>query len=178
MPDEEERKKVETVLSDEKQREALIKTTTLSSNNNKNGNQSLKQNKASSIFMKNKLKTSSATTTPSTSTAVKTDAPVSNMCVICLEAFKIGEVRELPCHHEFHYGTCIDPWLTGKSGECPLRRFDCSSSDNLPVKTLKEEDYTNASGIRGMYLRFKANRKNRATRRIGQIACGCFWDVI
>lgn len=31
----------------------------------------------------------------------------SNMCVICLEPFKLGEqVRELPCNHEYHC-TCI-----------------------------------------------------------------------
>ncbi|KAI8362802.1 hypothetical protein BD560DRAFT_437086 [Blakeslea trispora] len=47
-------------------------------------------------------------------------------CVICLEAFKVGnQVRKLPCRHEYHC-ICIDPWLTSKSSECPLCKFDCS----------------------------------------------------
>lgn len=93
LPDEEERKKVETVLSDEKQREALINTTAVSSNaiaDAKNGR---------SFFGTKKLLRKSSLT----SVIIKIDAPVNNMCVVCLEAFKIGdEVRELPCHHEYH----------------------------------------------------------------------------
>jgi hypothetical protein len=89
------------------------------------------------------------------------------MCVICLEAFKIGdEIRELPCHHEFHSGTCIDPWLTSKSGECPLCKFDCSAaSDTKSQETMTPEQ--SAKGICGMYQRFKASRKKR---RFGQVA--------
>ncbi|OBZ87774.1 Receptor y region, transmembrane domain- and RING domain-containing protein 2 [Choanephora cucurbitarum] len=50
----------------------------------------------------------------------------SETCVICLEFFKINDkVRKLPCQHEYHC-ICIDPWLTSKSSECPLCKFDCS----------------------------------------------------
>ncbi|ORX43864.1 hypothetical protein DM01DRAFT_1340620 [Hesseltinella vesiculosa] len=46
-------------------------------------------------------------------------------CVICLEPMAAGQnVRQLPCHHDYHCA-CIDPWLTTKSGECPLCKFDC-----------------------------------------------------
>jgi hypothetical protein len=154
---EEERKKVETVLSDEKQREALIKSTALTS----------KEPKRKSVFSKTKLLGKQS----STFADVKIDAPVNNMCVICLEAFKMGdEVRELPCHHEYHT-ICIDPWLTSKSCECPLCKFDCS--DTKPEETVADPDGLIAAasvpGLRGKilrpYLRFKANRR----RRIGQV---------
>lgn len=66
----------------------------------------------------------------------------------------------------------IDPWLTSKSGECPLCKFDCSS-DNKSEATVADDDSLIAAatvpGLRGMllrtYLRFKANRR----RRIGQV---------
>lgn len=153
--DEEERKKVETVLSDEKQREALIKSTAL---------------KPIVEPPKNKFKFGKKSKRPASvaSVAIKIDTPVNNMCVICLEAFKMGdEVRELPCHHEYHT-MCIDPWLTSKSCECPLCKFDCS--DSKSEETIADPDGLIAAaavpGIRGMilrpYLRFKANRRRRA----------------
>jgi hypothetical protein len=89
--DEEERIEMETVLSDEKQLEALINTTSL---RNKNSNQNSK-----SFFRRKKLRKE----TSIASVAIKIDVPVNSMCVVCLEAFKIGDrVRELPCHHEYH----------------------------------------------------------------------------
>lgn len=101
LPDEEERKKMETVLSDEKQREALMNTTAVSFNaftNAKTGG---------SFFGKKKLLRKS----PLASVIIKIDAPVNNICVVCLEAFKIGdEVRELPCHHEYHC-ICIGKFI-------------------------------------------------------------------
>lgn len=153
--DEEERKKVETVLSDEKQREALIKSTAL---------------KTTVEPQKNKFKFGKKSKRPDSvaSVAIKIDTPVNNMCVICLEAFKIGdEVRELPCHHEYHT-MCIDPWLTSKSCECPLCKFDCS--DSKSEETIADPDGLIAAaavpGLRGMvlrpYLRFKATRRRRA----------------
>ncbi|KAI9027188.1 hypothetical protein CLU79DRAFT_844001 [Phycomyces nitens] len=48
-----------------------------------------------------------------------------NVCVICLEGMIGGDtVRGLPCKHEYH-AQCIDPWLTCKSGECPLCKENC-----------------------------------------------------
>ncbi|KAI8061387.1 hypothetical protein BDF21DRAFT_403177 [Thamnidium elegans] len=152
---EEERKKVETVLSDEKKKEALIKSTAL---------------KPTVEPRKSKFKFGKKTKRPDSiaSIAIKIDTPVNNMCVICLEAFKIGdEVRELPCHHEYHT-ICIDPWLTSKSCECPLCKFDCS--DSKSEETIADPDGLMAAaavpGLRGMvlrpYLRFKANRRRRA----------------
>ena len=42
-------------------------------------------------------------------------------CSICLDEFEDGEaVRQiLPCGHLFH-ADCIRPWLTQRSGNCPL----------------------------------------------------------
>ncbi|KAL0076945.1 hypothetical protein J3Q64DRAFT_1873949 [Phycomyces blakesleeanus] len=48
-----------------------------------------------------------------------------NPCAICLEGMVGGDVvRQLPCKHEYHTH-CIDPWLTSKSGECPLCKANC-----------------------------------------------------
>uniref|UniRef100_A0A7S2LQY3 RING-type domain-containing protein n=2 Tax=Leptocylindrus danicus TaxID=163516 RepID=A0A7S2LQY3_9STRA len=42
------------------------------------------------------------------------------MCSVCLDEFEENEVvRQLPCRHLFH-GECITPWLTQRSGNCPL----------------------------------------------------------
>lgn len=162
LPDEEERKKVEHVLSDEKQREALIKSTTLATT----PVETPKQTK--SIFGKKQVKKQPSLP----SVAIKIDAPLNSMCVICLEAFNIGdEVRELPCHHEYHT-MCIDPWLTSKSSECPLCKYDCSDSKTEETVVADPDGLIAAAsvpGLRGMilrpYLRFKANRRNR----IGQV---------
>lgn len=114
LPDEEERKKVETVLSDEKQREALMSTTAVSSAamaTTAKNERSFFGGKRKKLLRKPSL----------ASVIIKIDAPVNNMCVVCLEAFKIGdEVRELPCHHEYH---CI---CIGKSAT-----VFCSSVNRL-----------------------------------------------
>jgi hypothetical protein len=45
-------------------------------------------------------------------------------CSICLEDFEDQEViRKLPCEHKYH-GECLVPWLTERSGTCPLCKFD------------------------------------------------------
>ncbi|CEP13640.1 hypothetical protein [Parasitella parasitica] len=161
LPDEEERRKVENVLSDEKQREALKNTTAVSS-------AAAASKSERSFFGKKRLNRK-----PSLASAIiKLGAPVNNMCVVCLEAFKIGDqVRELPCHHEYHCG-CIDPWLTSKSGECPLCKFDCSV-DSKSETIVSDPDSLLAAaevpGLRGMllrpYLRFKETRR----KRLGQV---------
>lgn len=152
--DEEERRKIETVLLDGKKREALKKSTELNS----------KEPKRKSVFSKTKLLGKQSSNI--------VDAPVNNMCVICLEAFKMGdEIRELPCYHEYHI-TCIDPWLTSKSCECPLCKFDCSDP-KLEETTVADPDGLIAAnsvpGLHGKilrtYLRFKANRR----KRLGQV---------
>lgn len=41
-------------------------------------------------------------------------------CSICAEPYHEGDtLRQLPCGHDFHR-RCIDPWLTKRSGNCPL----------------------------------------------------------
>ncbi|KNE55146.1 hypothetical protein AMAG_01069 [Allomyces macrogynus ATCC 38327] len=46
--------------------------------------------------------------------------PLTTTCAICLEDLAPRTVvRELPCRHVFH-PTCIDPWLTTRSAQCPL----------------------------------------------------------
>ncbi|KAK9767345.1 hypothetical protein K7432_002923 [Basidiobolus ranarum] len=50
-----------------------------------------------------------------------------SVCPICLDDFIIGdEIRELPCCHHYHV-ECIDPWLTTKSGTCPMCKLAISS---------------------------------------------------
>jgi len=59
-------------------------------------------------------------------------------CSVCLDDFEDGEtVKQLhPCNHLFHE-ECIKPWLTQRSGNCPLCKVACmpvieeaESSDN------------------------------------------------
>lgn len=41
-------------------------------------------------------------------------------CSICMHTFNMNDkIRVLPCKHDFHQ-TCIDPWLVGFSGTCPV----------------------------------------------------------
>lgn len=48
----------------------------------------------------------------------------SDQCTICLEFLDGNDiVRPLKCFHCFHQD-CIDPWLTGRRGECPLCKRD------------------------------------------------------
>ncbi|SAL99453.1 hypothetical protein [Absidia glauca] len=70
-----------------------------------------------------------------------------NACVICLDTLSVGQkVRQLPCLHEYHCD-CIDPWLTSKSGECPLCKFDCVGHVTTPEEQKATEEahayYTN-----------------------------------
>ncbi|KAK9703084.1 hypothetical protein K7432_010925 [Basidiobolus ranarum] len=56
-------------------------------------------------------------TSPRTSYISVESSPV---CAICLDDFVDGdEIRQLPCLHDYHVA-CIDPWLTTKSGTCPM----------------------------------------------------------
>lgn len=156
--DEEERKRLESVLSDEKQREALKKSTALNT-------------KRKSVFSKPKLLAKQN---------VMLDAPVNNMCVICLEPFKMDDqVRELPCYHEYHTA-CIDPWLTCKSCECPLCKFDCSDPKEQEKAPSDPDGLIAAESVPGLYgkilrsyLRFKSNRRNR----LGQVGVTTHPDV-
>lgn len=64
-------------------------------------------------------------------------------CAICWEDFNKGEeVRMLPCEHKFH-PACIDPWLLGFSGTCPVCRVDFGS------KKKEEEDESEAGAGSG-----------------------------
>ncbi|KFK41865.1 hypothetical protein AALP_AA2G180900 [Arabis alpina] len=53
----------------------------------------------------------------------------STQCIICQFEYEEGEtLRILDCDHEFHQ-ECLDPWLTGFQGVCPLCR-DTVDSDS------------------------------------------------
>ncbi|KIW64270.1 hypothetical protein PV04_09217 [Phialophora macrospora] len=59
-------------------------------------------------------------------------------CPICTQPFVPDEdVRVLPCRH-IHHKSCIDPWLLGFSGTCPVCRvhmdtFQLSSAEKLDL---------------------------------------------
>jgi len=48
-------------------------------------------------------------------------------CMVCMEAFAVGEpLRALPCLHRYHR-QCIDEWL-GRSRECPICKRDITAA--------------------------------------------------
>ena len=57
-------------------------------------------------------------------TGGKRSAHYCTSCSVCLDEFEPDEsVRQLlPCNHLFH-SECITPWLTQRSGNCPLVSF-------------------------------------------------------
>lgn len=155
--DEEERKKVENVLADEKQREALIQTTFLP--------ELASPPKGRFDFgRKNSLRSSNIPPM-----ILKMDTPVNNMCVVCLEAFKIGdEVRKLPCNHEYHT-MCIDPWLTSKSCECPLCKYDCSVAKEIAADPHGLIAAASITGVKGVFLRSSLRLKAKWRKRESQV---------
>ncbi|KAI9366491.1 hypothetical protein BD770DRAFT_450677 [Pilaira anomala] len=155
--DEEERKRVENVLADEKQREALIQTTLLPE-------LASPPKERFGFSRKNSLRLS---TIPPM--ILKIDTPVNNMCVVCLEAFKIGdEVRKLPCNHEYHT-MCIDPWLTSKSCECPLCKYDCSVAKEIAADPYGLIAAASITGIKGVLLRSSLQLKAKWRKRESQV---------
>lgn len=97
-------------------------------------------------------------------------------CVICLEKLEHGDtVRQLPCEHEYHCECIgksfwhinkenwvidimehfIDPWLTSKSGECPLCKFDCVAALAPPPEQqpTKEENVSWTSRIKRIFTK-------------------------
>ena len=60
-------------------------------------------------------------------------------CIICTEDFEKGEdIRVLPCNHTFH-PACVDPWLLGVSGTCPLCRIDLRPKDERTSESVERE---------------------------------------
>jgi hypothetical protein len=56
----------------------------------------------------------------------------SETCPICLDDFEDGaDVKVLPCQHFFHVD-CINPWLEGRSGRCPLCKQDAIATSEFP----------------------------------------------
>ncbi|XP_034594690.1 RING-H2 finger protein ATL56 [Setaria viridis] len=61
----------------------------------------------------------------------KKGAPGGGECVVCLEAFRLGEQRRvlLGCEHGFH-AEWVDLWLR-KSRRCPISRADMVACKNV-----------------------------------------------
>ncbi|KAL3872456.1 hypothetical protein ACJMK2_040382 [Sinanodonta woodiana] len=70
-------------------------------------------------------KTISKTTLSQFRTDTVKEELIVDLCVVCMEAYRIGQERKfLPCGHVFHC-SCIDMWLQNSSLNCPV--------DGLPV---------------------------------------------
>ncbi|KAI9008832.1 hypothetical protein CLU79DRAFT_776500 [Phycomyces nitens] len=69
----------------------------------------------------------------------KLSNPENTLCIICLDDFTdLSSVRILPCGHIFCV-SCIDRWLTRKSGVCPVCKFDCAkATDHIQEKDSEE----------------------------------------
>lgn len=67
-------------------------------------------------------------------------------CAICWEDFEKGEeVRMLPCEHKFH-PKCIDPWLLGFSGSCPVCRISFGQPGSSKEEQSSSEQHEGRSG--------------------------------
>ncbi|KAJ8661943.1 hypothetical protein O0I10_002274 [Lichtheimia ornata] len=89
-------------------------------------------------------------------------------CVICLEKLEHGDtVRQLPCEHEYHC-ECIDPWLTSKSGECPLCKFDCVAALAPPSEQQpsKDENVSWTSRIKRLFIRRRQRQPDVEERSV------------
>lgn len=68
---------------------------------------------------------------PSRDVSVGSLSSSNDGCAICLEGYYAGqELREMPCHHEFHRA-CVDPWLINNR-TCPICLY------NIVGKSVKE----------------------------------------
>jgi len=65
------------------------------------------------------------------SNSSRQSATVGTNCAICIDVLRDKErVRGLPCNHCYHQ-KCIDPWLTGRRGSCPLCKRNYVTPDNV-----------------------------------------------
>lgn len=63
--------------------------------------------------------------------AGSTDGVEAGQCMICMEAFAVGDaLRTLPCLHRYHL-PCADEWLR-RSPECPICKRDITEDMPLP----------------------------------------------
>lgn len=77
-------------------------------------------------------------------------------CSICLDEFEDGEaVRQiLPCGHLFH-ADCIRPWLTQRSGNCPL----CKVSVLSGIQECEDTDQSGEESSGGSSSRRRTNSR-------------------
>jgi hypothetical protein len=60
-----------------------------------------------------------------------TQEAVDYNCSICLTDYVVGDdIKVLPCNHEFH-PACVDRWLIGANGTCPLCRAPVVGNNNV-----------------------------------------------
>ena len=75
-------------------------------------------------------------------------------CSVCLDDFEDGEtVKQLhPCNHLFHE-ECIKPWLTQRSGNCPLCKVACMPVIEEVESSDNDQADSGASTVRSISLR-------------------------
>lgn len=63
----------------------------------------------------------------------------AEICAICIEDFKDGDIlRVLLCKHEFHK-ECIDPWLLTRKRTCPVCKTETCHATNTATHTPSSE---------------------------------------
>ncbi|EPB87780.1 hypothetical protein HMPREF1544_05440 [Mucor circinelloides 1006PhL] len=75
-------------------------------------------------------------------------------CAICLDDFESDYyVRVLPCHHGY-CTACIDVWLTKKSSNCPICKYDCRETLQEKGLLVAEESVgtTTPSAVRDLSI--------------------------
>ncbi|KXS15686.1 hypothetical protein M427DRAFT_320355 [Gonapodya prolifera JEL478] len=84
----------------------------------------------------------------------KTSLNLSDSCPICLDALRTpgAILRTLPCAHVFH-AQCVDAWLVGWRGVCPVCRRDLtkdgSEGEGTAMQPVGRDDVSEVAGMEG-----------------------------
>ncbi|CAG8589553.1 2224_t:CDS:2 [Acaulospora morrowiae] len=127
-------KVVESISTDEEDTKDISQKTTIDFNNTRPVNSTPPPSEEASIVVTNIRETDERSLmeyqrNSSTSIEQHRIQGPQITCAICLDDFQEDDLlRILPCEHEYHVG-CIDEWLSTKSTQCPLCKFNCNLSE-------------------------------------------------
>jgi hypothetical protein len=88
-------------------------------------------------FQRWNIWSTTATTAPEADAqSLKGSIRSCDQCSICLGGFReVDSVRRTKCDHVFHAG-CLERWLTGYRGRCPLCQADFGLAEEHDAKDI------------------------------------------